>query len=217
MPSPCFLLDADAVFRGDVLQFLVQRLPAPVDAAHDGADGEVEDLHDLLVGESFDVGVVDHHAIVLADIRQRVDDVPVRDPLERFNFRGGETVRSMRHHVGLLLVGHVLRRGFIGSALLLAALVDVGVGEDAVQPGFEVGAGLEGSEGLEGLDIRIPHEVLCIGGVASHPQRRTVELVQQRQRVAFEAGEQLLVGLLGALRRGALRVGELMLSPLLGQ
>ena len=47
----------------------------------------------------------------------------------------------------------------------------------------------------ERLEERLLHEVLGVGGVARHPQRGPVELVQQRHRVALEPGGALLRGL----------------------
>ena len=47
---------------GELVQLLLQRLSSPVQPAHHGADRDVEDLGDLLVGEALDVGEQHGHA-----------------------------------------------------------------------------------------------------------------------------------------------------------
>src|SRR5690606_23353658 len=58
----------EPVRGGVVEQRLLQRLSSPVQPAHHGADGDVEDLGDLLVGEALDVGQQDGHAEVLREV-----------------------------------------------------------------------------------------------------------------------------------------------------
>jgi hypothetical protein len=67
--------------------------------------------------------------------------------------------------------------------------------DDAVEPGLEVGAGLELVERRVGLGERLLDEVLGVTRVAGHPHRRTVELVEERQGVALEARGAVVVTL----------------------
>ncbi|CRK51463.1 hypothetical protein RHCRD62_30127 [Rhodococcus sp. RD6.2] len=96
-----------------------------------------------------------------------------------------------------LPVGDLVRRVLRRLTLLLAVRVDVGVRQDAVQPGLEIGARLEGPERRIRLDVRLLHQILGVGRVPRHTQRRAVQLVEQRQRVALETLRQLGLGLLG--------------------
>ena len=82
-----------------------------------------------------------------------------------------------------------------GLALLLAVAVDVGVGQDPVQPRLEVRSLAERAEAGVGLHHGFLQQVLGVGRVASHSQRTAVELVEQRNRVALEPRGQLGVGL----------------------
>jgi hypothetical protein len=101
-------------------------------------------------------------------------------------------------HVGRLLepteaaieveVLHLTEIGLAGTALGLAIFVDVGVGEDAVQPRLQVGPGGEGVVGPVGLEHRLLDEVLGVGGVAGHAHRRRIELTRVRHGVALEVG-----------------------------
>ena len=86
--------------------------------------------------------------------------------------------------------------------------VDEGVREDPVEPSLEVGAVLVLVEGRERAHEGLLQEVLGVGGVAGHPQRGGVELVEVGQGVALEPGAALLVGLGEGLRVGGVaRVG----------
>ena len=126
--------------------------------------------------------------------------------LGRLEARGG-VPGDGRHLPVLQLLGGLLDR----LSLPLAVGVDVGVGEDPVEPRLEVGAVAVLVERGERLGKALLYEVFGVGAVAGHPQRRRVELVQIRQRVALEARSALLVGLglrLGH-RRGRLRLAGL--------
>src|SRR5260370_1374730 len=59
-----------------------------------------------------------------------------------------------------------------GDAL---ACCEEGVAEDAEDPGLEVGAGLEGVEGAEGLGEGLLHEVFGFGLIAGEPEGVIVE------------------------------------------
>src|SRR5699024_3190020 len=60
-------------------------------------------------------------------------------------------------------------------------------------PGTEVGPGLERVEPGVGLGVGLLDQVLRVGGVTRHPQRRAVQLVEKRHGQLLE--------LLGALLR----------------
>src|SRR4029077_8334515 len=75
--------------------------------------------------------------------------------------------------------------------LLLAIVIDEGVGEDAVEPSLEVGALGKLVERGESFDVRLLHEVFGIGRIPSHPHRRRVELIEERQGVALETRSSL--------------------------
>src|SRR5215207_5077311 len=87
------------------------------------------------------------------------------------------------------LVGDLLR-----LALLLAVGVDVGVGQDAVEPGLEIGARLELVEGAVCLGVGLLDEVLGVMWTARHAQRSRVELVEEWQGIGLEARLLLLRG-----------------------
>ena len=53
-----------------------------MEAGHDGADRDVEDLRRVLVGEVADVDEHDHVAEVVRHGRERRDDVVLRQPLD---------------------------------------------------------------------------------------------------------------------------------------
>ena len=91
------------------------------------------------------------------------------------------------------LVGRVLR----GLSLLLAVAVDVRIGQDAVQPGLQIGARPERPERRVGLDHGFLHQVPGIGGITGHSQRGAVELVHQRDGVPLESRCQFSVGFFG--------------------
>ena len=81
--------------------------------------------------------------------------------------------------------------GLVGAALLGPVGVDVGVGEDAVQPRPQVGALLEAAEAAVGPQVGLLHEVLGVGRVAGHPERGRV---QRRHVLHGLLGEVGLVG-----------------------
>src|SRR5690606_10695259 len=97
---------------------------------------------------------------------------------------------------GKLPVLNVLRTGLPRLALLLAVGVDEGVGEDPVEPRLEVRPLLELVERSEGFGERLLDEVLRVRRIAGHPQRRRVQLVQERHGVSLEPSRPVLNGLL---------------------
>jgi hypothetical protein len=96
---------------------------------------------------------------------------------------------------GDLPVLDVLGLRLLRLTLALAVGVDVGVGEDAVQPGLEVRARLVLVERRERLGEGLLDEVLGVGGIAGHPQRGRVQLVEVLEGIALEALGPLLSGL----------------------
>ena len=84
--------------------------------------------------------------------------------------------------------------------LLLAVAVDVGVGQDPVQPGAQVRALGERPERRVGLEEGLLDQVLGIRRVARHPERGGVQLVQQRHRLGGEPLREFLVDRRGGHR-----------------
>src|SRR5699024_9893457 len=80
----------------------------------------------------------------------------------------------------------VLAAVFLRLALLLAIVVDEGVRQNPVQPRLEVRARLVLVESGIGLRIGLLDKVLGVGGIASHPQRSRIELVDVFYSVALE-------------------------------
>ena len=78
--------------------------------------------------------------------------------------------------------------------MLFPVAVDVGVGQDAIQPGPQVGALGEAPEGGERLEERLLDQVLGVGRVTGHPQRRCVQLVQQGHRLVGETLRLVIMG-----------------------
>jgi hypothetical protein len=93
---------------------------------------------------------------------------------------------------GELPVGDLFGRRLQRLALLTPIRVDIGVREDAVQPGLEVGALFELVEGGVRLQERLLHQVLGVGRVTRHSQARGIKLVNERQRVPLETRPALL-------------------------
>ena len=75
-----------------------------------------------------------------------------------------------------------------------------GVAEDAKDPGFEVGAGLEGVEGAESFGEALLDEVFGLGVVTCKPEGVVIERSQQRER------ELLKVCAVGVERTASCRV-----------
>jgi hypothetical protein len=119
-----------------------------VDPAHDRSDGHVGDLGDLLVGEALDVGQEHGHperasgsasmAAFTSVVGEPVQRLVLGAPTEP-----GEPDRPTGQAVEVEVLD-VLDVGDLGTALLRPVGVDVGVGEDPVEPGLQVGAQLEG-------------------------------------------------------------------------
>ena len=95
-----------------------------------------------------------------------------------------------------LPIRDLVSRVFRGLTLLLAIAVDVGVRQDPVQPGLEIRSLAERPETGIGLDHGLLQQVLGIRRIARHPQRTAVQLVQQRNRVAFETRGEFRIGLI---------------------
>ena len=85
----------------------------------------------------------------------------------------------------------VVEVDFVGPALLGPVHVDVGVGEDLVEPGLEVRALLEPAEAAVRAQVGLLHEIFGVGRVAGHAQRARVERIHERHRVL---GEIRLIG-----------------------
>ena len=76
--------------------------------------------------------------------------------------------------------------------MILAIGVDKSCGEDAIEPGLEIGAGFELMEGDERLGISILNQVLGIVRVLGVAKSRGIKLVCKLQGIALKA--RLLLG-----------------------
>jgi hypothetical protein len=107
--------------------------------------------------------------------------------VDRFSFcRSGRRGLGDRLGTAELPVFELVDRALVRVALLLAVVVDEGIGLDAVQPGLEVGPLLELAESGVRLDERLLHEIGGVSGIAGHPHRCRVQLVHERQGLFFE-------------------------------
>ena len=129
-------------------------------SGHDGTDRGVHDLGDLLVRQALDIGIVDDHAEVFGQFLQRGLDLVVGEGVERLDLRRPQPLRGVLGGRRDLPVGDLVGRVLRGLALPLAVAVDVGVGEDPVEPGLEVGALPERRERGERLDVGLLDQVL---------------------------------------------------------
>ena len=95
--------------------------------------------------------------------------------LEGFDFGGLEAGLRVGGGVGQLPVLDGVGGGALGRTLGLAVAGDVGVRENPVQPGFDVGAGLVLVEFLVGLEVGLLDQVLRVAsgcGSCPGPRRR---------------------------------------------
>ena len=177
-------------------------LPAAVQPGHHRPDGRIHDLGDLLVREAFDVGVVHRHPELLGQRLQRRLDLGVGQRLQRLDLGRPQPGRGVLGVGRQLPVGDLVGRVLRGLALLLAVAVDVGVGQDPVQPRLEVGALAERAEAGVRLDHGLLQQVLGVGRIPRHAQRTAVQLVEQREsrraRTARSARRRTLSDLTGA-------------------
>ena len=117
--------------------------------------------------------------------------------IDRFRLGGPAGPRRGRLRSAELPVLQLVDGALIRLPLLLAIDVDVGVGEDPVQPRLQIRTLREGLPGGEGLDERLLDEVGGVRGVARHPHRGGVQLIHERERLLLELGARIgrLVGL----------------------
>ena len=140
---------------------------------HHRAYRDVEDLGDLLVREAFDIGQQDGHAELLGERLQRLFDIGLGEVVEHLLLgaaASGGRLQPAQPAVEVE-VFDVVELGLLRPAFAGPVRVDERVGEDPVQPGLEVGAGLEAAEGAVRLEVRLLHQVLGVGRVPRHPQR----------------------------------------------
>src|SRR5262245_20145404 len=182
--------------HGELVQPLLERLSSPMETTHDRSDRDVEDLGDLFVGESLHVRQQHGHPEVLRQRLQRLLHLCVGEPLEEL------LLGAAAGHRGLeapdppieIEVLDLVELGLVGPALLRPVAVDVGVGEDAVEPGLEVGALLEPVEAAVRPEVGLLDEVLCVGRVAGHAQCGGIERRHEPHRLV---GERRPVGHVG--------------------
>ena len=159
-----------------------------MESGHHGTDRNVEHLGDLLVGEALHIGEQHGQTERLRKVVERLLDVVIGDQVEQLVL--GRTARRRgldrsdpAVQVEILDVGEV---GLLGPALAGPVEVDVRVGEDAEQPGPQVGAGGEIGVAAVAAQVGLLDEVGGVGLVARHPQRRGIQLRGELHGVALE-------------------------------
>ena len=136
-----------------------------MDATHHGSDGNIEDLGDLLVGETLDIGQDHGHPELLRDRLERLLHLVVGERVERFGLGGTLGVGRLEpaQPAEDVEVLDVVEVDLVGAALLRPVLIDERVREDAVEPRLEVGALAEPAEAAVGAEVRLLHEILRVG------------------------------------------------------
>ena len=158
-----------------------QLTPAAVQPRHYGPDRRIHDLGDFLVRETFHIGVVDRHPELFRQCLQRCFDLGVRQRLQGLDLGRAQSGGGMLGVGRQLPVGDLLGRILRRLALLLAVAVDVGVGQDPVQPRLEVGALPERAEARRRPSPSSP--------AAGPRRRRDCASCAARRRTAGPAGE----------------------------
>src|SRR4051794_3424539 len=144
----CRLLGGQATFGGELVQRLLQRLSSAMQPTHHGTDRDVEDVGDLLVGEALDIGEEDGQPEVLGQRLDRLLDLGLREEVHELVLGAAAGPRLLQPTQAPVQVEvlDVVQIRLVRPPLLGPVLVDVGVGEDPVQPGLEVRALLEATE-----------------------------------------------------------------------
>ena len=124
---------------------------------HHRPDRDVEDLGDLLVRETLDIGEQHGHPELLGQRLERLLDLVVGEAVEQLVLGAAAERRRLEPaqppvEVQVLDVLEVM---LVGTALLGPVRVDEGVGEDPVEPGLEVRALLEAPEAPVGPEVRL--------------------------------------------------------------
>ena len=162
-------------------------------AGHHGPDRNVEDLRRIGIAEVADVDEHQHVAEVVRHLRERRDGVvlgkPAVDPL---------LVRLARFlELVVEEVVALFQRLHVGRALDATAAVDVQVGEDAEQPGAQVGPRLVGAPGTKCARIGLLHQVFRLFPGGHESPGDPIDLVGECERLLLEADA--VAGLLGQL------------------
>ena len=172
-------------------QLLADLAAAAVQAGHDRADRGAHDLGDLPVRVALDVGQVDRGAELVREPAKRAQQVGVGGVGERLGLgRRHRRRQPVGRHLPLL---QVAAERLLRLALALPVHVDERRGEDPVEPGAQVRARAELVEGRVRLHRRLLDQVLGVGGVPGHPQRRWVQLAELGYDVALEPGAAVVV------------------------
>ena len=166
-------------------QLLPDLAPAAVQPRHHRPDRRTHDLGDLPVGVSLDIGQVHRGPELAGQVAQGPQQVGVGGPVERLGLGGRH--RRRQPVGGHLPFGQVAAEGLLRLAAPLAVHVDERGGQDPVQPGPQVGTRSELAERRVRLGRGLLDQVLGVGGVPGHPERRGVQLAKLRNDIALES------------------------------
>jgi len=115
----------------------------------------------------------------------------------------GSFLRTRAGCPGELPVLEVAGGHRLGLVLALAAAADEGIGEDAEEPGFRIGARLEPAKRGVCTGERFLDEVVGVGPVAGQAQGDGIQLSAVSEHVAFETPGPLLRRFSGRARQFA--------------
>src|SRR5258708_4108455 len=157
-----------------------------MDARHDGADWDVEDLRRVRVGELADVDEDDDAAKVVRNFGEGFDDRGLRELLDHA-FLVGVRIAEGRLELVVEEVVPFFKRLGVGLALDAATPVDVEVREDPEEPGAQVRAGLVLLPRAKSSAVRVLDKILGLLSRSDEPTCDAVDLIAELERFLFEA------------------------------
>lgn len=149
-----------AFFDGVVEELILQKASAAEEAAHHRADGDVDAFGDLFVGIAVDVAEHDHEAEVDRYSFEGFEDLVREEAIGHVAFGGVAFAEVFGGFIDV--VAGATKFAVENFALFdfASVFVDEGIGEDAKEPCFAVGAYLKLGEGAEGFEIGFLDEIL---------------------------------------------------------
>jgi alpha-galactosidase len=147
-------------------------------AAHYGAYRNVEHVGDFFVVKPLHISQQNRQPERLGQRIHRCLHLGISEGFQRNVFGGAVGLHRFKAAyppVKEQVFNFFIEVGLRRFATLGAVSVDVGVGEDAKQPGPKVGALFKALETLVGLEVRLLHEVFGIGVVVGHAHGRGIK------------------------------------------